>query len=117
MNKLDRADIDAACRLRHQQQLRRNVILTTNDQLLLIAAGKRTRRQCRVGRPNVETLNDLSRTSLHRVLVNQSSGNGWTIMNAEYRVFSETEIEQKPASMTILGNVSDAELAPDTSAK
>jgi hypothetical protein len=39
VNKLDRADIDTARRLRHQQQLRIDAILTTDDQLLLIATG------------------------------------------------------------------------------
>src|ERR1051326_1257598 len=110
MNELDRADIDAARRLRYQQKLRRNVILTTDDQLLLITARKRTRRQCRVGWTNVETLNDLRGASLHRVLVNQNTGNRRAIMHAEDRVFSETEVEQESASMTIFGNVCNAEL-------
>ena len=36
MNELDRTDIDTARGLRHQQQLRRDVILATNNQLLLV---------------------------------------------------------------------------------
>ncbi len=44
MNELDRADIDAARRLRHEQQLWIDAILAADDQLLLVAAGERTRR-------------------------------------------------------------------------
>src|ERR1041385_536385 len=108
MNELDRADIDAARRLRHQQQLRRDVIFTTDDQLLLIAPRKRTRGQCCVWWTNVETLNDLRSTSLHRVFVDQNSGDRRAIVHAEDRVFSETEVKQESASMTIFGDVWDA---------
>src|SRR5688500_17445538 len=66
MNELDRADIDTARRLRDQQQLRLNVILASDDQLLLIATGERPRRKCRVWWSNVECLDNLVGPALDR---------------------------------------------------
>ena len=121
MNEFDRADINTARRLRNEQQLRCNVIFTSDDQLLLVTAGKRTRRQCCVWWTNVKALNDLSGASLHGVLVEKNPthvrGDRRTIMNAEDRVLSQTEIEQEPASMTILRDVCDAELTPNARAE
>src|SRR5215207_9506426 len=115
MNELDRADVNAACRLRHEQQLRRNVIFTTDDQLLLVTARKRARRKCCVWWTNIETLNDLHRPSLHGVLINKNSArvscDRRAIMNPEDHVFSETEVEQQPASMAIFRDMADSELA------
>src|SRR6185369_16651094 len=84
MYELDRPDIHATRRLRHEQQLRRDVIFTTDDQLLLVAARQRTRRQCRVWWTNVKALNDLCGASLYGVLVNQNSCYGRPIVNSEY---------------------------------
>src|SRR6185503_10179006 len=121
MYELDRTDVDAARRLRHEQKLRRDVILTTNDQLLLVTTGKRTRGQCCVWWTNVKALDDLHRASLHGVLVKKYSArescNRRAIMDSEDRVLRETKVEQQPASMTIFGNVCDAELTPHTRAE
>ena len=59
VDELDRADIDAARRLRHEQQLRLQLELAADDQLLLIAARQRARRQLRIRRTHIEALDDL----------------------------------------------------------
>ncbi len=116
VNKLDRADINAASRLRHEQQLWIDVILAPDDQLLLIATGKSARGKCGVWWTNVKLLNDLIGASLNRVVVKKNSAgessDRRTIMHSEDRILCETEIEQQSASMPIFRNVSDAELAP-----
>src|SRR5678815_4011128 len=97
MNELDRANIHAARRLRHKQQLWRDVILTTDDQLLLVTTRQRPGRQCSVWWTNIEALNDLRSASLHGILVKKNparqSCDRRAIMNPENRVFSKTEVE------------------------
>src|SRR5678816_565171 len=82
--ELNRTDVDAARRLRHEQKLRRDMILATDDQLLLVTARQRARRQCRVWWANVKALNDLGGAPLYGVLVNQNSCYGRPIVNSEY---------------------------------
>src|SRR5439155_11049235 len=53
MNELDRADIDAACRLGGDQQVRLAVKLARDDELLLVAAGKFSRRYRQVARAHI----------------------------------------------------------------
>src|SRR5689334_15068826 len=121
VNKLDRADVHAACRLRDEQQLGFDAIFAPDDQLLLVAAGKRTRRQRGVWRSHVEVLDDLACAPLNGVLVEKNSArercNRRTIMHAEDRVFRKTKIEQEPATMTVFGNVRDSEFTPDSRAE
>src|SRR5215216_4966175 len=115
MNKLNRADVHAACRLRDEQELWINFIFTPDDQLLLIPARERSCRQGSIWRTNVKRLNDLGRTSLDGILVKENSagqrGHRRTIVNAQNRVLREGEVEQQSTAMTILRNVRDTKLA------
>ena len=54
VDELDRADVDAARRLRGEQHLKRAPHLARDDDLLLVAARERARRQRRIGRADVE---------------------------------------------------------------
>src|SRR5438045_4055282 len=105
MNEFDRADVNAACWLRHKQQLWIDVIFTSNDQLLLITARQRARRQCRIRRTNVKALDDLAGTPLDRIVIEKNVthviSNRRPIMHAEDRVLRETKIQQQSASMSI----------------
>src|SRR5688572_30715150 len=118
MNELDRADIDTARRLRHQQQLRLNVILASDDQLLLIATGERPRRKCRVWWSNVECLDNLVGPALDRIVVEKNvageRGDRWPIVHAEDGILREREIEQQATPVTVFRYVSYAQLAANT---
>ena len=69
MNKLDCPDVNAACRLRNEQQLWLEFVFTPDDQLLLITTRKSARRKSSVWRTNIKVLDDLCSTSLNGVLV------------------------------------------------
>ena len=56
VNELDRAHVHAARRLRGEQHLKRAAHLARDDDLLLVAARQRARRQRRIGGPDVERL-------------------------------------------------------------
>src|SRR5438132_10607523 len=105
MDEFNRADVDAACWLRHQQELWRQLEFATNDQLLLIAARQGERRQVRIRRAHVEIANHLFSAFLNSFAIEQdpAAGNGrLAIMNSQNRVLRETEIQQQSTSMTVL---------------
>ena len=58
VDELDAADVHAARRLRHQQELRRQRQLAAEDQLLLIAAGEGAGGEVEVRRADVEGFDD-----------------------------------------------------------
>src|SRR6185503_13820120 len=115
MNKLNRANVDSARRLRHQQQLRIDAIFASDDQLLLIAAGECARGKHGVWRSHVERLDDLVGAALNRAVVEKDvtreCGDGWTIMHSENRVFREREVEQQSAPVAIFRNMRDSPFA------
>src|SRR5689334_15743681 len=91
------------------------MIFAPNDQLLLIASGKRTRGQRRVGGPHIESLDDLVGPPLNRAFVEKDvagiRGDRRPVVHAEDRILRETEIEQEPATVAIFRYVRDAELS------
>src|SRR5690349_19602296 len=109
MNKLDRADIDAARRLRDEQKFRIELKLTSDDQLLLVAARKRFCWQTCHRRANVKVFDDLIYTSVDRAGIHKSAslGDRRTVVNAEYRVFRKVRGQQKSTFVPVLGNVCD----------
>src|SRR6266705_6673584 len=114
MDEFDRANVHAPRGLRNQQQLRRQFKLATDDQLLLVAARKRARRQDGVRRTHIKVANYLFSAAENSFLIQQNSVSGHgglAIVNAENRVLSQTEIQQQPAPVTILRDVRDAQLS------
>ena len=73
VNELDRADVDAARRLRGEQHLKSRAHLARDHDLLLVAAGERARRQQRIGRADVERRDLLrARSSAMRVPIERA---------------------------------------------
>src|ERR1051325_4379299 len=98
-----------------------NVILTPDDELLLIPTRQSARRERRIRRADIKGLDDLARALLNGVLIEKHTArerdNRRTIMHAENRVLRKTKLEQEPATMTIFGDVRDSEFAPDARAE
>ena len=65
MNKLNRADINAARGLRHEQEFWIDVIFAPDDQFLLVPAGERACRKRGVRWTHVKALNDLVGAALN----------------------------------------------------
>src|SRR5436190_5620496 len=103
MDKFNGADIHAASRLRYEQELRRQSEFAADDQFLLITAGQRSRRQSSVWRAHVKVADYLCRALLNSLFVQEHPGKGnrrLAIMNAENRVFSQTEIQKQSATVS-----------------
>ena len=113
MDEFDRADINAARGLRNQQQLWTQFKLATDDQLLLVAARKRSRRQLSIRRTHIKACDDfVSAPPNGRVIQENIAGirrNRRSIVNAQNRILGQTEFQQQPAAMPVLRNVRDAQ--------
>src|SRR6266550_7391225 len=97
MDKLDGPNVDSTRRLRYQQQLWFNLKLTANDQLLLIAARERPRRQIRIRRAHIKPLNDVVCPLANCHAIQQDAGvtDYWlAIVDSEDRILGEIEFEQ-----------------------
>src|SRR5436190_15370067 len=115
MDEFNRADVDAARRLRHEQKLRINFELATDNEFLLVASRKCFGRQRRVWWSNVKLLDDFVSALLNSAFVQEysswSSDNWFPIMDTQDRILRQTKIQQQTATMTVFRNVRDSQLA------
>ena len=88
VDELDRADVDAARRLRGEQHLKVAPHLAGDDDLLLVAAGECARRQERIGGADVERL-DLPPRVLEDPLAVEAQAIRESVLLAEYEIFGD----------------------------
>src|SRR5262249_28992374 len=121
VDELNCADINAARRLRHQQQLRRQFKFATDDQLLLISAGKGTSRKVRICRTHVEIPNHLLRARANAGIVKHDAATAGygrlAIVDSQYRVLSKTGVQQKPTPMAVFRHMRYSQFLPIASAQ
>ena len=112
MNSM-RADVHAARRLRHQQQLGLQLELAADDQLLLVAAGERARRQV-PGSADARRSARMISAARRRIAARSSHDAARAgrdrrpVVHAQNRVLGQIEFEQQAAPVAVLGNVRDA---------
>src|SRR5213076_762135 len=109
VNELSGPDIHSASRLSNQHKARLDVELARDDELLLISARQRSRRQRYVWWPNVVLSHESLGPLDDDVVVQQyGAGDGTIAMHPENAVACKIERKQQSPSMPILWNVSDA---------
>src|SRR3954447_22448760 len=103
VDELDRADVEAARRLRRDQHLRVAVDLAREHDLLLVAARERVRRRRRRAAPDVELGQQPLRTLDHRAQVEDAAARVRRLAVAvERQVLSERERQHEPAAVAVL---------------
>src|SRR6185295_9559692 len=102
MDKLNCPDVNAARRLRREQDFRFNLELSANDQFLLIAPGECSSRQLGISRTHINSGNDFLRTIANSHAVEQNAGiaDYWlAIMDAEDRILGKINLKQQTTAM------------------
>src|SRR2546423_1798558 len=110
MNEFDGADVDATGRLGGEQHLERAAHLAGDDDLLLVAAGQRTRGEHRIVGPNVERLNLPPRVLEYAVEIEAHAVREMMLL-AEDQVLSHGIVEDQAALVAVFRNVRQSRIA------
>ena len=109
MHVLDRADVEAARRLRGDQQARVRLDLARQHDLLLIAARERPRRRRGPAAAHVVELDPLGRARHHGVAVEPVQvRDRRLVVVVQRRVLGDREVEHEAVALAILRDVPDA---------
>src|SRR5262249_21221974 len=110
MDEFRCANIYAASRLCNKQQFGVNVELPGDDQLLLVTTGQGAGRKPEIGRPDVILPSHPAGSVVDHAPVEQQAARDRLFpVDSQNRVVGKIELENKTATMTILGYVGDAD--------
>ena len=113
-----RADVDAARRVRRDEQLGLGEHLPTHDELLLVAARERVRGDVDARRAHIEVVDDLLGALARTTTVDPAATRvGRLGLMAEHAVLPERRREQQAVMLAVLGDVPDSVLSPESCAR
>jgi hypothetical protein len=109
MNRVDRAEIDPARRVRGEQHRRRARQLTRNDQLLLIAAGQLAGEALRLRRAHVVVVEHALRARAEPTRIEKRAlAERRLAMPPENQILGQRHVDDESANQTIARDVRDA---------
>ncbi len=111
MNELDCAYVNAARRLRREQDRESPSHLASDDHLLLIPARQSPCGEKGIGRPDIKGCDRPHRVLLHAITVDDTVS-GEILLNTENEIVGDRVLENQPATVPVFGYVGESRIVP-----